>query len=521
MFRPRYFLTLVILLIGIQVNYAQSFTYSGPTSATIPYGNNSVGVVYYFSYSGLNLTFYPSLSIVVDDNTILAPHYCTSETYLPTSYTITFSGPGSHTVHFLLTQLVDAGNTCGERHIVQDYSAFTVNVSFQISVENIFGGGNISVDGSTRTSPFIRTAASGNSVPVGAIEQDYGNYHWIWNSSGTDDSEWRRQQSSGGSVGFSESQSTSYSVQSNDMNTSLVAGLRKECNISFENNFPSVGNGGTINVNYSSYDSPTANFTVVEQNTIRATAINQTINGIDYTFTSWDNNSPYATTTFTAAEHHTFVANFQGKPNNNNRSLYFNTTVGDPVTLYWTDNPNTNVTQYQIWRIVKDANGTGSPQLIATVSRGIQTYVDRTYSISSSYTQYLLQYDARPYYSTEGTYADPAYESVYGEDPVWKTASDNSDTQQSLNEIKDYSLSSYPNPFNPTSTISYQLPKDGFVTIKVYDATGNEVKTLINEYKNRGAYNVTFNGSGLSSGIYFCQIKVNDFMVTKKLILMK
>jgi len=88
--------------------------------------------------------------------------------------------------------------------------------------------------------------------------------------------------------------------------------------------------------------------------------------------------------------------------------------------------------------------------------------------------------------------------------------------------IKDYALAqNYPNPFNPSTVIKYQLPKDGFVTLKIYDALGSEITTLVNEYKQSGKYEVNFDASKLSSGVYPYSIKVNDYSATKKLVLMK
>ncbi|MBK7104558.1 MAG: T9SS type A sorting domain-containing protein [Ignavibacteriae bacterium] len=87
---------------------------------------------------------------------------------------------------------------------------------------------------------------------------------------------------------------------------------------------------------------------------------------------------------------------------------------------------------------------------------------------------------------------------------------------------KQYSLSqNYPNPFNPLTTINYQLPKDGHVTLKIYDMLGKEVITLVNEFKTSGKYNIKFDGSNLSSGVYFYKIEAGNFSDTKKLILMK
>ena len=86
----------------------------------------------------------------------------------------------------------------------------------------------------------------------------------------------------------------------------------------------------------------------------------------------------------------------------------------------------------------------------------------------------------------------------------------------------DYSVSqNYPNPFNPTTKINFALPKSGLVTIKVYDVTGKEVATLVNEVKNVGTYSVDFNASNLSSGVYFYKMSINGFSEVKKMSLIK
>ena len=79
----------------------------------------------------------------------------------------------------------------------------------------------------------------------------------------------------------------------------------------------------------------------------------------------------------------------------------------------------------------------------------------------------------------------------------------------------------YPNPFNPSTMISYSLPNNTFVTLKVFDVLGNEVATLVNEEKSAGNFEVEFNASGLSSGIYFYRIQTESFVDTKKLIMLK
>jgi hypothetical protein len=85
-----------------------------------------------------------------------------------------------------------------------------------------------------------------------------------------------------------------------------------------------------------------------------------------------------------------------------------------------------------------------------------------------------------------------------------------------------YSLEqNYPNPFNPSTLISYQLPVGGNAAIKVYDVLGNEIATLVDEYKPAGKYELEFNAEKLASGIYFYQLKAGDFLQTRKMLLIK
>ncbi len=85
-----------------------------------------------------------------------------------------------------------------------------------------------------------------------------------------------------------------------------------------------------------------------------------------------------------------------------------------------------------------------------------------------------------------------------------------------------YSLSqNYPNPFNPATTIRYALPKDGAVRLTIYNLLGQEVTTLVNEYKLKGRYEVKFDASGLGSGMYIYRIDAGSFSDTKRMMLVK
>jgi uncharacterized delta-60 repeat protein len=87
---------------------------------------------------------------------------------------------------------------------------------------------------------------------------------------------------------------------------------------------------------------------------------------------------------------------------------------------------------------------------------------------------------------------------------------------------KDFALyQNYPNPFNPSTTIHFELPKETHVTLKVYNMLGQEMMTLVNENKDVGRYEVKFNASTLSSGVYYYRLVAGQFMETKKLILIR
>jgi hypothetical protein len=79
----------------------------------------------------------------------------------------------------------------------------------------------------------------------------------------------------------------------------------------------------------------------------------------------------------------------------------------------------------------------------------------------------------------------------------------------------------FPNPFNPSTVISYQLQVTSNVTLKVYDILGREVATLVNEEKPAGNYDVQFTSNGLTSGIYFYKLKTGNYSETKKMILIR
>ena len=84
----------------------------------------------------------------------------------------------------------------------------------------------------------------------------------------------------------------------------------------------------------------------------------------------------------------------------------------------------------------------------------------------------------------------------------------------------------YPNPFNPSTKINFNIPVSGNVTLKIYDMVGREVSQLVNSFVAAGSYSFNFDGSNLSSGIYFYKLEANNtsgknFVSTKRMVLIK
>ncbi|HZW40437.1 MAG TPA: T9SS type A sorting domain-containing protein [Ignavibacteriaceae bacterium] len=144
------------------------------------------------------------------------------------------------------------------------------------------------------------------------------------------------------------------------------------------------------------------------------------------------------------------------------------------------------------------------------------------YKFSNSLTRNYLFKGCKEFYAS-GDSGYFAKSTDCGE--TWTELPFNVLNPTSVNErttIIDYSLEqNYPNPFNPSTKIKYAVPKQGLVSIRVYDILGKEVVHLVNKDMNAGEYEVDFNGSSLSSGIYFYQIQTGSYLETKKMLLIK
>ncbi|NCS90544.1 MAG: T9SS type A sorting domain-containing protein, partial [Ignavibacteria bacterium] len=301
------------------------------------------------------------------------------------------------------------------------------------------------------------------------------------------------------------------------VDATYTAKFLDEYNIMFQNSF-SDATGGVINVN----GSQTAPYqtVVLENDGITATAVSQGIDNITYYFTNWSTGSTNINETFYPISDTTIAANFVGIAAQSINLNFESSDPNLPITLHWTEYPNNNVTQYQIWRRIKyKKNPTEDPVLLATVNRGTTSYIDYDfYGTNLGYTDWMLWYDVRSYYSTEGTYPDPNWAQVFSGGLIREKPTD---LEEKLTVVKENSLDNFPNPFNPSTVIQYQIVESGFVSVKVYDNLGREVDVLVNKEQQSGKYSVAFDASKLASGIYFYTINAKDFYKVKKMILLR
>ncbi len=157
------------------------------------------------------------------------------------------------------------------------------------------------------------------------------------------------------------------------------------------------------------------------------------------------------------------------------------------------------------------------------------------YDNASGTQDWLMSYDYNGLYDyTYALYVDRSG-SVYAAGSVMFTANNTNAavvkySQPMITNInnnnnltaKEFSLEqNFPNPFNPSTTIKFNIPKEGNVKISVYDISGKLVSTLVNEFKNAGSYELKFDGSNLSSGVYFYKMETNGYSDIKRMMLVK
>jgi len=400
------------------------------------------------------------------------------------------------------------------------------NPNYNVIVKNDFNGGDVKVDGATysdigsdgevfnwRESTFPHTVEALDGQSFGG----YGRRYQSWTPpSGPPDA------TNPLSVPKPSSSSVTYR-----------ANFKKEYNITFQNNFIGVGNAGVMKVKrpgesqFTQYTLPTSPFLVVQDQSISAEGLNQVYTGMSYTFTNWTKDgaviSTSASTNFTPNDYTIYVANFTGKPTPT-LNVSASGPVGTPIVVTWSNHPRGNTIEYHLWQKVKhQLTGTWSgPNELVVLSYGVTCYTDYNYVNTNGYTHDLVQYDVRARYLPEGSDADQNYVTAFGQISAKITAS-NSDNRAKLEpEIPSgYLLSNYPNPFNPATTIRFDLPQPSFVFLEVFDLRGGLMTTLVREQKPAGIHRVQLDASQWPAGLYLYRLQAGTFVKMQKIALVK
>jgi|WetSurMetagenome_2_1015567.scaffolds.fasta_scaffold37114_2 photosystem II stability/assembly factor-like uncharacterized protein len=186
--------------------------------------------------------------------------------------------------------------------------------------------------------------------------------------------------------------------------------------------------------------------------------------------------------------------------------------------LDWDNYTDNNNTIFKSVRFVNPAigfvtgGGTGYCTILKTTNGGLNWYYQTTNAnnfISANYftslnTGYVVGYSGTILKTTDGGGTLLGINSVSNQIPA----------QFSL-------LQNYPNPFNPTTNIKYQITNNSIVLLKIYDALGREIETLVNEEQSAGTYEIMFNASQYPSGVYFYKLEAGSYSETKKMLILK
>ncbi|GEM_PF-1170532 len=380
---------------------------------------------------------------------------------------------------------------------------------WQAELQNKFGngsnGGQVIFGSDTVNSPYETDEYHWNSVHnIKTLGHNtvVGGYTQIF-------SEWQKDQS----FLYDEIQTEmrfDYNTWSHVVELDAI--FDNQYNITFRNEFTGVGgNPGSIKVDGDTEDSPCLK-QIKDGTSIQGQAIYQVYDHIQYTFDEWSDEYGSATRNETPDDHEFYTAKYTGKPV---PMTYYNLHIegdpGDYITLAWNTHPNTNVSQYQIWRKVHHNGQTSDPDLIATRNRGTTSYTDYDYKITDGYTDDIVYYDVRAYYSTEGTYANPDWIDEFGE-IVEKRTPPESSVDPGRSPVA-YDIIAYPNPFNPSTNLHYQLADQAHVILTVHDLLGREIIKLIDSDHPAGYFNIQWNGidasgNSVSAGMYLYRFVV-------------
>jgi hypothetical protein len=188
--------------------------------------------------------------------------------------------------------------------------------------------------------------------------------------------------------------------------------------------------------------------------------------------------------------------------------------------LTWNPYHSSNI-GYNLYRKITTSSGSMTDYIFTTNTY----YTDGEFTIDPKNGDDIVEYWVKAKITQSQLSLESNHRSTEGISQIQWKISNEAEIVLDKSEL----FSNYPNPFNPSTNIQYTINNRQFVTLKVYDVLGNEVATLVNEWKEAGSYEVEFNASsvfrsasgGLVSGIYFYRLQAGNFVETKKMILLR
>jgi len=299
--------------------------------------------------------------------------------------------------------------------------------------------------------------------------------------------------------------------------------------IEVENNVASWG-GTNVKIDYLTKPSGS---TVLKSpgDNLAVGAIDQTYSGNLYVWKSegtdkskWEITKSGSSNPTTLSFNRNYTYSVQTNDNNATITGYLRihqlpTTPSISMSGSWGDNPvltfsggGPNVDHYVLKKEYDFGSGFGSPSYVNPATNpytDVNVERDKFGDLVARYSVKVV--DNLDY---ESSYSSTV--STLGQS-LWKKGNLDQD-----DPVTEYALNSnYPNPFNPTTQINYQIPKDGNVTLVVYNSLGQEIKTLVNQYQSSGIYVVQFDASELPSGVYIYKLTSGNFSAVKKMLLTK
>ncbi len=225
-----------------------------------------------------------------------------------------------------------------------------------------------------------------------------------------------------------------------------------------------------------------------------------------------------------------YVSSYNGKnvrkfdQNGNDLGLFVNSNLVGPTNIWFDDNGDLLVSDYNGTAVKRfDPDGNYLSDFITGIhfSEGVDFFPNGNILIGNGATHSVKMFDSNGNYiedfipSGSGGLVTP--NAIVIRETATLSVDDNENASLDNFQLEQ----NYPNPFNPTTVIRYRLPITSDVTIKVFNILGKEITTLVNDELAAGEHEVEFDATGLPSGIYFYQLKSNDFLETKKMIYLK